>query len=260
MAGPHHAADRAPPLHPGAGRPDRGAGPRPGRRRRHRTRSSTERCPLYRLLLSGPGDDAEGIDAGDLTRAAAAASTARTDPRRHRTVERPRQRHGIAVAATRRSRPLAPKPSRRHHPEPVAGPRTTPTLWPVPTAPPRACQAWRRRRRRAPAPHPAEAAASAASGSMPPTPELLAKVAALPPATDVPKVAQAEARAADPAFSPAQAPASLPPGAAARPAAGRRGHRGRAGAAGADPAAAWTRASWPTRCRRSSACRWPRWR
>ena len=26
----------------------------------------TERCPLYRLLLSGPGDDAEGIDAGDL--------------------------------------------------------------------------------------------------------------------------------------------------------------------------------------------------
>ena len=27
----------------------------------------TERCPLYRLLLSGPGDDAEGIDAGDLT-------------------------------------------------------------------------------------------------------------------------------------------------------------------------------------------------
>ncbi len=25
-----------------------------------------ERCPLYRLLLSGPGDDAEGIDAGEL--------------------------------------------------------------------------------------------------------------------------------------------------------------------------------------------------
>jgi ATP-binding cassette, subfamily B, bacterial len=26
----------------------------------------TERCPLYRLLLAGPGDDAEGIDAGEL--------------------------------------------------------------------------------------------------------------------------------------------------------------------------------------------------
>ncbi len=26
----------------------------------------TDRCPLYRLLLSGPGDDAEGIDAGEL--------------------------------------------------------------------------------------------------------------------------------------------------------------------------------------------------
>ncbi len=26
----------------------------------------SERCPLYRLLLSGPGDDAEGVDAGEL--------------------------------------------------------------------------------------------------------------------------------------------------------------------------------------------------
>jgi ATP-binding cassette subfamily B protein len=36
----------------------------------------TERCPLYRLLLSGPGDDAEGIDAGDLSAAAAASGGA----------------------------------------------------------------------------------------------------------------------------------------------------------------------------------------
>ncbi len=27
----------------------------------------TERCPLYRLLLAGPGDDAEGVDAGELS-------------------------------------------------------------------------------------------------------------------------------------------------------------------------------------------------
>src|SRR5258708_37520918 len=26
----------------------------------------TRRCPLYRLLLAGPGDDAEGIDAGEI--------------------------------------------------------------------------------------------------------------------------------------------------------------------------------------------------
>ena len=26
----------------------------------------TERCPLYRLLLAGPGEDAEGVDAGGL--------------------------------------------------------------------------------------------------------------------------------------------------------------------------------------------------
>ena len=36
---PDDAADRAPPLDAGAGRPDRGAGRRPGRRRRHRTTS-----------------------------------------------------------------------------------------------------------------------------------------------------------------------------------------------------------------------------
>ena len=38
-------------------------------------------------------------------------------------------------------------------------------------------------------------------GSLPPTPELLAQVAALPPATDQPDVDEDEARAADPQFS-----------------------------------------------------------
>ena len=50
---PDHAADRAPPVHPGAGRPDRGAGRRPGRRRRHLRRAEA-RSPLFRLLLAGP--------------------------------------------------------------------------------------------------------------------------------------------------------------------------------------------------------------
>ncbi len=33
------------------------------------------RCPLYRLLLSGPGDDAEGVDAGELLAAAPVVDT-----------------------------------------------------------------------------------------------------------------------------------------------------------------------------------------
>ena len=61
----HHAADRAPPLDAPAGRPDR----RPGRGttgRRGHARAVTARCARYRLLLSGPGEDAEGVDAGEL--------------------------------------------------------------------------------------------------------------------------------------------------------------------------------------------------
>jgi ATP-binding cassette subfamily B protein len=44
----------------------------------------TERCSLYRLLLSGPGDDAEGVDAGELStyqhEAAQTAAACRTRP------------------------------------------------------------------------------------------------------------------------------------------------------------------------------------
>jgi ATP-binding cassette subfamily B protein len=44
----------------------------------------TERCSMYRLLLSGPGDDAEGVDAGELSiyqhEAARAAAACRTRP------------------------------------------------------------------------------------------------------------------------------------------------------------------------------------
>ena len=37
-----------------------------------------ERCPLYRLLLAGPGEDAEGIDAGELAYYASGGETGRT--------------------------------------------------------------------------------------------------------------------------------------------------------------------------------------
>ena len=70
-----------------------------------------ERCPLFRLLLAGPGEDAEGIDAGELASAAPVSaevvdgvSTALWQP----------------VAGRRRCRPPRP-PRSGGPPRPVAG-------------------------------------------------------------------------------------------------------------------------------------------
>ena len=107
-----------------------------------------ERCPLFRRLLSGPGDDVEGVDA---------LLPVTNDPQ-------------------------------------VAG--VTPSLW---------------RRETAPIDTPVHVAAASLGGGMgpgsggflaglPPSPELLAKVDALDPATDEPDVPDSVARAADPRF------------------------------------------------------------
>jgi ATP-binding cassette subfamily B protein len=147
------------------------------------------RCPLYRLLLAGPGEDAEGVDAGELDYYVSGNGAA-----------------GEPVAG-----------------EPVAGAGTgvTPALWPpVPAAagvpaggtlsgpaggaPPAGSM-------------PAAAGAARGAGGrgraagggnvtsalagMPPSPELLAQVAALPPATDRPEVDKAQARAPEPHFT-----------------------------------------------------------
>jgi ATP-binding cassette subfamily B protein len=131
----------------------------------------TARCPLYRLLLAGPGDDAEGIDAGELA--------------------------CYSADADRRAADLAGRAGRG--PGPAAS--VTPSLWappggasPVPGGP---------------LPTTARGRGSARAGGpvtgmladIPPTPELLAKVAALPPADDVPNVSRSWARAADPHFT-----------------------------------------------------------
>ncbi len=123
------------------------------------------RCPLYRLLLSGPGDDAEGVDAGELAYYENAIL-------HHAPGGAPVQINGITPGLWRES----------------GGQRS---------AAGRAAGA-------------AAGAQTAAAGghswggmlaSIPPTPELLAQVDALPPARDVPGVDPAFARAADPRFT-----------------------------------------------------------
>ena len=160
----------------------------------------TARCPLYRLLLAGPGDDAEGIDAGEL--------------------------ECYSEDADRRAADLAGQPGRGA--APAGG--VTQALWPAaanghgPGADGSAAAAG-----------PGAAGATATAGvpgtagrtggmsagsgargrgsrggagavtgmlaDIPPSPELLAKVAALPPATDVPNVSRSWARAGDPHFT-----------------------------------------------------------
>jgi ATP-binding cassette subfamily B protein len=107
----------------------------------------TERSPLYRMLLSGPGDDVEGIDAGELAY------------------------------------------YEDHH---AAG--ITPDLWDKSKAP----AGVSRESREAGG---AGGGFAGAIASAPPSPELLAKVEALPPARDVPHVDQASARAGDRHFT-----------------------------------------------------------
>jgi ATP-binding cassette, subfamily B, bacterial len=151
----------------------------------------TERCPLYRLLLAGPGDDAEGLDAGELA-----------------------YQQDETVRRTWRGRDQATP----------AG--STPSLWPAVAESDSGAGADRTadpsREQLASVAATAigqgvggagrggltgrsGAAGAAAGGGMlagiPPSPELLSKVAALPPATDQPEVDEAAARAPDRHFT-----------------------------------------------------------
>jgi ATP-binding cassette, subfamily B, bacterial len=108
------------------------------------------RCPLYRLLLSGPGDDVEGIDAGEL-------------PTEVSTVDK-------------------------------LPDGTTAGLWDPERAPAATFRA--RDGLSTGGGH-----MGGALASMAPTPQLLAAVAALPPARDTPDMDQSSVRAADPRFT-----------------------------------------------------------
>jgi ATP-binding cassette, subfamily B, bacterial len=165
----------------------------------------TARCPLYRLLLTGPGDSAEGADgpagSGHATsglgtpghradavtaarNAASAATAGGVTPRLWDTgnagYASPAPQAAIPTAAQRQLAAVATA---------MPGSQGRPT-------------ATRGRGGRGGA---TTAASSSYMGTMlagmPPTPELLAKVGALPPAMDEPGVSQADSRAGDPHFT-----------------------------------------------------------
>jgi ATP-binding cassette, subfamily B, bacterial len=136
----------------------------------------SRRCPLYTMLISGPGDDAEGIDAGDVlapalagvAKAAAGASSAGNG-------------NAVREAAAGPDGPAAPLT--------LAGPNGA-------SAP---AARWNGARTAA-APG-RGGPMDGMIGSIPPSPELLAAVDALPPANDKPGVDIAQARAADRHFT-----------------------------------------------------------
>ena len=123
-------------------------------------------CPLYRLLLAGPGDDAEGIDAGELayyeTGNGRPADGQRGTPSQAGAAAKPRPAAGRALGGWATS-----AGSRR------GGARTGARMAPN----------------------------AGFLAGLPASPELLAKVDALPPADDRPGVDDSQARAADPRFT-----------------------------------------------------------
>ena len=164
----------------------------------------TERCALYRLLLAGPGDDAEGVDAGELAyhqnagRGDPAAAADRGDPAAAMGGE---PGVGGQPGAGGVTPALWAADGEVGGPDPVLGANGSQLAALAGTAIGRGAGAAARGGGRGGA----AAAAAAAAGSMlagiPPTPELLAKVDALPPANELPGVSREGSRAADPHFT-----------------------------------------------------------
>ncbi len=128
-------------------------------------------CPLYRLLLAGPGDDAEGIDAGEL-------GFYQNEPAGREPDAAAPAPAAVAAAGTPAPEPAARAPSSAPAARAATGP-ARPTSGRLRT----------------------EAASGGFLSGVPASPELLAKVDALRPATDTPGVDTATARAPDPRFT-----------------------------------------------------------
>ncbi len=141
----------------------------------------TARCPMYRLLLAGPGEDAEGVDAGEL---AYHENAGRGDPAAGWDPAPGTVTSALWEAAVDPAGSTAAAGVKGSQLARVSG-----------SAIGRGMGAAARGGR----------GRSGAGGGMlagiPPTPELLAKVDALPPASELPRVSRAAARAADPHFT-----------------------------------------------------------
>jgi len=173
----------------------------------------TARCPLYRLLLAGPGDDAEGVDAGELEyyqnadgTAAFAATERAANAGEGLTAAASGHQAGITASLwpTPAARPATSAGLPGGQPLDRGGARTAGQASPALTG--QASTAIGRGiglgggRGRAGGTGRAGADGGMLAG-IPPTPELLAKVSALPPANDQPEVDQSFARAPEPRFT-----------------------------------------------------------
>src|SRR5690348_9007 len=131
-------------------------------------------CPLYRLLLAGPGDDVEGIDAGEL-------AFYQNDP------AEPDSGGATPVrAAATVLRPAAGEPEAA----PAAAGTGAAAREPAAQAPARSTSG-----------RPGTSASGSFLAGIPASPELLAQVDALPPAAETPGVDTATTRAPDPHFT-----------------------------------------------------------
>jgi ATP-binding cassette, subfamily B, bacterial len=138
----------------------------------------TQRCELYRILITGPGEGVEGADAGDLATAQAADGQDPAFGGNGLGKRGTRDRSGSPKAFNGAAQANAPAPATGSG---AAGRATGGRVGRV---------------GRAGATH-----MDGMIGSVPPSPDLLARVEALPPIKDEPKVGLAQARAGDPGFT-----------------------------------------------------------
>jgi ATP-binding cassette, subfamily B, bacterial len=152
----------------------------------------TERCPLYQVLISGPGDDAEGLDAGDAVGYASQSAETADAAVNGAAVNGSRQ-PALAAGATIRSED---KFSERANTRALANSAASTTGLGRAGGGAAAFG-----RGRSGARGGGGNRMDGMIGSVPPSPELLAKVAALPPVKDKPKVDTLQARQSDHHFT-----------------------------------------------------------
>ena len=155
------------------------------------------RCPLYRLLLAGPGDDAEGVDAGELDCYSEEAARRAEDA--VRANGGPVHDGGVTPALWPRTSAAAGRTAENGD----GGPAGAVTGLPGAAAAGGGMRVGYGARARGTLRGAGGGGGALTSwmAGIPATPELLEKVNALPPATDEPKVSRSWSRAGDPHFT-----------------------------------------------------------